>query len=101
MIIIGILAAIAIPIFLQQRTKAQDAACLSDARNGAAAATGFAADNNGSYDGMTTEDLTEDYGWTLSPSVSDQAVASADASSFTITATSARPPRAPGMVPPI
>jgi len=38
-IIIGILAAIAIPVFLAQREKAQDANLVSDVRNAAAAAT--------------------------------------------------------------
>lgn len=48
-IIIGILASIAIPVFLSQRGSAQEAAAKSDLRNGAAAATACAADNNGSY----------------------------------------------------
>ena len=49
MIIIGILAAIAIPVFLSQRGQAQEAAAKSDLRNGAAAATACSADNNGSF----------------------------------------------------
>ena len=48
-IIIGILAAIAIPTFLNQRDNARQAAQESDMRNLAAQATGCAADNNGSY----------------------------------------------------
>ena len=53
-IIIGILAAIAIPTFLNQRTKAQDAAAQSDARNLASAATSYFADQvPPSYTGMT------------------------------------------------
>ena len=48
-IIIGILAAIAIPVFLNQRNKAYEAAAKSDLRNGAAAAQSCMADNNGSY----------------------------------------------------
>ena len=56
-IIIGILAAIAIPVFLSQRDKATQVACKSDARNGAAAATAYAGDNNGSYVGMTKDIL--------------------------------------------
>ncbi len=51
-IILGILAAIAIPVFLAQREKADLAACQSDTRNAAEAATLFAADNNGSFTGM-------------------------------------------------
>ncbi|MBA2712818.1 MAG: prepilin-type N-terminal cleavage/methylation domain-containing protein, partial [Rubrobacteraceae bacterium] len=42
-IIIGILAAIAIPVFLSQREKADLAACRSDTRNAAEAATLVAA----------------------------------------------------------
>ncbi len=45
-IIIGILAAIAIPTFLAQREKAQIAACKSDARNAAEAAVLYAASND-------------------------------------------------------
>src|SRR5215211_6536218 len=48
-IIIGVLAAIAIPTLLSARTRAYEAAAKSDARNGAAAAVSCAADNNGSY----------------------------------------------------
>ena len=48
-IIIGILAAIAIPIFLAQREKADHAACKSDTRNAAEAATLVAADNDGNF----------------------------------------------------
>lgn len=48
-IIIGILASIAIPVFLNQRTQAQNAAAQSDMRNLAAAATTFSADNQGRY----------------------------------------------------
>ena len=45
-IIIGILAAIAIPTFLAQRTKAQDAKAQSDTRNAASAETLYYADKN-------------------------------------------------------
>jgi type IV pilus assembly protein PilA len=49
-IIIGILAAIAIPIMLAQRDNAREAAAQSDLRNAAAAASTCAADFNGSFD---------------------------------------------------
>jgi type IV pilus assembly protein PilA len=52
-LIIGILAAIAIPAFLGQRQKAQDSAAKSATRNGASAAEAFATDNSGDYTGMT------------------------------------------------
>lgn len=45
-IIIGILAAIAIPTFLSQRTKAQDAAAKADTRNAATAETLYYAEND-------------------------------------------------------
>jgi type IV pilus assembly protein PilA len=48
-IIIGILAAIAIPTFLAQRDNARQAAQESDMRNLAAEATACSADNDGSY----------------------------------------------------
>ena len=48
-IIIGILAAIAIPTFLAQRENARQAAQESDMRNLAATATSCSADNDGSY----------------------------------------------------
>ena len=48
-IIIGILAAIAIPTFLAQRERAWEAAARSDLRNAAAAATSCSVANDGSY----------------------------------------------------
>ena len=48
-IIIGMLAAIAIPVFLTQREKAWEAAAQSDLRNAATAATACSAANGGSY----------------------------------------------------
>jgi type IV pilus assembly protein PilA len=48
-IIIGILAAIALPVFLSQRRKAWAASAASELRNAAAAATACSADNDGAY----------------------------------------------------
>ena len=48
-IIIGILAAIAIPTFLAQRENAWESAAASDLRNAAAAATSCSAENDGAY----------------------------------------------------
>ena len=57
-IIIGILAAIAIPTFLAQREKAVIATCTSDTRNAAEAAVLAAADtDNGSFVGVTMDNL--------------------------------------------
>jgi len=52
-IIIGILAAIAIPAFLAQRDNARVAAIESDLRNWASAASSCSADNDGSYETCT------------------------------------------------
>src|ERR671911_244944 len=52
-IIIGVLAAIAIPTFLAQRERAWEAAARSDLRNAAAAATSCSVDNGGSYQAPT------------------------------------------------
>jgi len=59
-IIIGILATIAIPVFLAQRDRAQEAAAESDLRNLAAEATAYAANNDGDYTGMTVPVLSAD-----------------------------------------
>ena len=48
-LIIGILAAIAIPAFLNQRNKAYDAAAKSNVRTAATAEETYATDNNGTY----------------------------------------------------
>lgn len=63
MIIIGILAAIAIPTFLAQRDKADQAACRSDTRNAAESAVLFASDNDGNFTGISTAVIDADYGF--------------------------------------
>ena len=57
-LIIGILAAIAIPAFLNQRNKAYDAAAKSNIKTAAIAEETYATDNNGSYasDTLTSSD---------------------------------------------
>jgi len=65
-IIIGILAAIAIPVFLSQRKKAWAASAASELRNAAAAATACSADNDGAYNAPTNcalEASLENFGW--------------------------------------
>jgi type IV pilus assembly protein PilA len=52
-IIVGILAAIAIPTFFAQRERAWEAAAQSDLRNAAAAATSCSSDNRGAYNAPT------------------------------------------------
>ncbi len=52
-LIIGILAAIAIPSFLNQKSKATDASAKELARSAQTAAETYSTDHNGSYTGMT------------------------------------------------
>src|SRR5689334_22753483 len=56
-LIIGILAAIAIPSFINQKGKANDAAAKSQARTMQTAAETAATDNNGSYANTTVSNL--------------------------------------------
>ena len=58
-IIIGILAAIAIPTFLAQRDKAAIATCKSDTRNAAEAAVLYAADNDPTNDFTGLTDVAD------------------------------------------
>jgi len=80
-IIIGILAAIALPVFLAQREKAWHAAAQSELRNMAAAATSCSQENDGAYDGPNVDcsDDTEggaltDQGWANDNDVTTQNV---------------------------
>jgi type IV pilus assembly protein PilA len=57
MLILGILAAIAIPAFFNQRDKAQDADAKASVRAAQTAMETFATDNEGSYSGATLTDL--------------------------------------------
>jgi type IV pilus assembly protein PilA len=91
-IIIGVLAAIAVPIYLEQRQRAFTATVESDVRNGAAAANAYASANNGSYAQMNAAILQQNYDWNLSPGVVDPNVAVLDGgNSYTL---SARHPQA-------
>ena len=56
-LIIGILAAIAIPTFLNQKSKANDASAESLARNAATAMETYATNNNGSYANVSATSL--------------------------------------------
>jgi type IV pilus assembly protein PilA len=57
MLILGLLAAIAIPSFFNQRDKARDADAKSLARTAQTAAETYATDNGGAYTGMDAADL--------------------------------------------
>lgn len=57
MLILGLLAAIAIPAFFNQRDKARDADAKSAARTAQTAIETYATDNNGSYENATAAAL--------------------------------------------
>jgi type IV pilus assembly protein PilA len=90
-LIIGILAAIAIPTFLNQKSKANDASAESLARNAATAMETYATSNNGSYSNVSVGALN-----TISPALNTNtsngqaylSAASGDATSYTIAAIS-------------
>lgn len=83
-IIIGILAAIAIPAFLNQREKAWVSQAESDLKNAAIAAESYAVDENGDYSGLTVAEL-EANGFHMTDGVV-MTVGAADATHFTLTA---------------
>ncbi len=76
-LIIGILAAIAIPSFLNQKSKANDAAAKSQVRTAETAAETYSTDNNGEYLNMTEAKLKA-----IEPTLSDTSSAT-----FTIVGT--------------
>ena len=80
-LIIGILAAIALPAFLSQRTKAQDSSTKSAARNAVSAVESCATDFGGEYTSCTTAATPG-----LPPGV---AVVDPAAGSYAVTATGA------------
>jgi type IV pilus assembly protein PilA len=84
MLILGILAAIAIPSFFNQRDKARDADAKADARTAQTAMETFATDNGGSYATAAADgsDLK-----TIEPTLNDAtiAVSGQSAKGYTIT----------------
>jgi type IV pilus assembly protein PilA len=71
-LIIGILAAIAIPSFLNQKSKAQDAAAKQQVTTMQTAIETFATDNNGTFVGATLAKLQE-----IEPTLNDKTTAEA------------------------
>ena len=69
-LIIGILAAIAIPSFLNQKSKAQDAAAKSQVTTLQTAIETYATDHNGSYENATLKALQE-----IEPTLNDKTTA--------------------------
>jgi type IV pilus assembly protein PilA len=88
-LIIGILAAIAIPAFLNQKSKANDAAAKTQVRDGETAAETYSTENNGSYANMATANLTGIDATLGETSSATFAVVSATATEYTIHSTSA------------
>ena len=84
MLIIGILAAIALPSFFNQRDKAGDAEAKSGAKTAQTAMETYATDNNGSYAAATLAKL-QAIEPTIKSTVAEPTVTS---NSYTVTATS-------------
>jgi type IV pilus assembly protein PilA len=92
-LVIGILATIAIPSFLNQTTKANDASAKEVAHNAQTVAETYATDHNGSYVGMSAAVLKQ-YDPTIqtvagSGNAYVSGVTNVTASGYTITATPA------------
>lgn len=89
-IIIGILAAIAIPVFLNQRESAWRSSVESDLRNAALAIETFAAENNGSLSELGDQadtdvlDLVAD-GVAVSVSTGNTVLATIEGNAYTLT----------------
>ncbi len=88
-LIIGILAAIAIPSFLNQKGKANDASAKSQARTAQTAAETIATDNNGSYSNVSVSQLQA-----TEPTLKDTtsaaiSVSGVSGTGYTVTSTSA------------
>jgi type IV pilus assembly protein PilA len=93
-LIIGILAAIAIPSFLNQKSKANDAAAKSQVKTLQTAIETYATDNNGSYLGATVGKTGAQGNLdTIEPTLDDQvsstpSVGGLSATGYTVTSTS-------------
>src|SRR2546421_12623702 len=81
-LIIGILAAIAIPAFLNQRNKAYDSAAKSNLRTAATAEETYATDNNSSYTNADTSKTTDSL-VTIEPSLHNKPYVTGTASGTT------------------
>ena len=83
-IIIGILAAIAIPVFLNQRQQAWESSVKSDLANASIAIESYSVKNNGSYTGATKDNLVSDYGLKITDG-NTITVSAATGTAYTIT----------------
>jgi type IV pilus assembly protein PilA len=87
MLILGILAAIAIPAFFSQRDKGYDADAKANARTTQTALETFAVDNDNSY-ATATEALLADIEGAVNEISPDIALSNLTANTYTVTATS-------------
>lgn len=91
-LIIGILAAIALPTFLGQSTKAQDSSAKANTRNAVSAIESCAADNNGDYTNctnVTVKDIESGLPWmataTTAPTAEKVSITASGNGTYTIT----------------
>ena len=84
-LIVGILAAIALPVFLGQQKKGQDASAKSDARNLVSHVESCATDSAGDYTACTTANLTGT-GLSMGTGQGQVEVTAAGATNFTVVA---------------
>jgi type IV pilus assembly protein PilA len=88
MLILGLLAAIAIPSFFNQREKAKDADAKAAARTAQTAVETYATGNQGSYADVTAGAATDDLN-TIEPTLNDSTVGVVStADTYTVTVTS-------------
>jgi type IV pilus assembly protein PilA len=88
MLILGILAAIAIPSFFAQRDKARDADAKAASRTAETAAETIATDNNGVYSGADGVTVANLQGVEATLNGANLAVANVTDDTYTVTATS-------------
>jgi type IV pilus assembly protein PilA len=88
-LIIGILAAIAIPSFLNQKGKANDASAKSQARTAQTAAETIATDNNGSYTNVSVSQLQATEPTLKDTTAASISVSGVSSTGYTVTSTSA------------
>jgi type II secretion system protein G len=88
MLILGLLAAIAIPSFFNQRDKARDADAKAQARTAETAAETIATDNNGVYNGVNGVTVARMQSVEPTLNGATLAVSNLAANTYTVTATS-------------
>lgn len=87
-IIIGILAAIAIPVYIGVQNSAKDGAATSDLANAKTAVIAYATANNGSLPTTLNSASLANYGWT--GTVTDASTGTKSATNFCLTATGSK-----------